>query len=273
MTSSAADSILSVHGVSKTFGGLAAVADCSASIRRGSITGLIGPNGAGKTTLFNLITGHTRPDSGHIYLDGRRIDRLAPHRVFRHGLVRTFQIPRPFESMSVVENLMLVPPSQAGESVLAGMLASRRTGREEEANFHKACEVLELVGLDALRDESAGHLSGGQKKLLELGRSLMCEPNVILLDEPAAGVNPTLSKKLMQAVKELQATRGMTFLVIEHDMNLIAENCDSVIVMTNGSVLMTGTPTQVKSDPRVLAAYLGDPVAMDIEPSQNGNAP
>jgi branched-chain amino acid transport system ATP-binding protein len=249
--------ILVVDSVSRTFGGLRAVNECSLSVQEGSITGLIGPNGAGKTTLFNIVSGFLKPTSGHIRFQGQRIDGLSPHAVFKRGLVRTFQIPRELSTMSVLENLMLVPAGQAGESIWNPWFLPWKVAREEEANFIKATQVLEFVELIHLRDEYAENLSGGQKKLLELARTLMCDPKMILLDEPGAGVNRVLMKKLTDDIERLRRELGITFLVIEHDMDLVTQLCDTVIVMSEGAKLAQGTPEEVKSDERVLEAYLG----------------
>ena len=249
--------ILKVDGVTRSFGGLRAVNECSLQVEEGSITGLIGPNGAGKTTLFNIISGFLKPDGGHILFQGERIDGLSAHAVFRRGLVRTFQIPRELGTMSVLENLMLVPAGQSGEKIWNPWFFPHRVSREEEANFIKATQVLEFVELIHLRDEYAGNLSGGQKKLLELARTLMCDPKMILLDEPGAGVNRVLMKKLTADVERLRRELGITFFVIEHDMDLVTQLCDTVIVMSEGGKLAQGTPQEVKSDERVLEAYLG----------------
>jgi branched-chain amino acid transport system ATP-binding protein len=249
--------ILQVEGVTRAFGGLKAVNDCSLEVEAGTITGLIGPNGAGKTTLFNIISGFLKPTSGRILFRGARIDGLSPHAVFRRGLVRTFQIPRELGSMTVLENLMLVPAGQAGESVWKTWFLRRAVSKEEDSNFIKATQVLEFVELIHLRDEYASNLSGGQKKLLELARTLMCDPQMILLDEPGAGVNRVLMRKLTGNIERLRKELGITFFVIEHDMDLIAQLCDTVIVMSEGSKLAQGTPDEVKRNERVLEAYLG----------------
>ncbi len=253
-------SILEVDNVTKSFGGLKAVNACTLSVAEQSITGLIGPNGAGKTTLFNLITGFIRPDSGRIFFDGDRIDGLAPHGVFHKGIVRTFQIPRELKSMTVLENLMLVPPKQAGERIWNPWFFGFRVSKQEEAIFEKAVRVLEFVDLLHLRDEYAANLSGGQKKLLELGRTLICDPRLILLDEPGAGVNRVLMKKLAADIERLRRELGITFFVIEHDMDLVTQLCDTVIVMSEGTKLAQGKPDEVKTDERVLEAYLGGQV-------------
>jgi len=249
--------ILTVDNVTKSFGGLHAVDGCSLSVAEGSITGLIGPNGAGKTTLFNLVTGFIEPDSGRILLRDNRIDHLPPHHLFRKGLLRTFQVPRELKGMTVLENLMLVPPGQAGETVWNSWLFRNRVARQEEANFAKALEVLDFVELGHLRDEYAATLSGGQKKLLELARTLMCDARLILLDEPGSGVNRVLMKKLVANIERLRREIGITFFVIEHDMDLVAQLCDTVIVMSEGKTLAQGTLDEIKRDERVLQAYLG----------------
>ena len=257
MNSDQRPAILTVEDVSKAFGGLQAVNRADLEVAEGSITGLIGPNGAGKTTLFNLISGFLKPDSGHITFRGERIDGLAPHKVFHRGLVRTFQIPRELGSMTVVENLMLVPIDQAGEYLWNSWFLPWRVSQQEETNFTKAEGVLHFLNLHHLRDEYALNLSGGQKKLLELGRTLMCNPKMILLDEPAAGVNRTLMRGIVEDIKRLREEMGITFFVIEHDMDIIALLCDRLIVMAEGTKLAEGSPDDVRKDERVLDAYLG----------------
>lgn len=252
--------MLELTGVTKEFGGLRAVEDITVSIARCAITGLIGPNGAGKTTLFNTIAGALRPSQGSIAFDGRRIDGLPPHRIFRAGIARTFQIPKPFAGMSVLENLMLAPIGQCGEQFWNPLLRPSRVRAEERAGRDKAIEVLDFLNLTRLADEPARNLSGGQLKLLEIGRALMSDPKLILLDEPGAGVNPTLLAQIMERIAELNR-RGVTFLIIEHNMDLVMTLCRPVIVMANGRLLMTGEPGEVRSDPRVLEAYLGGAAA------------
>lgn len=249
--------LLSVQNLVKNFGGMRAVDHCSLEVRRGTITGLIGPNGAGKTTLFNLITGSIRPDSGRVWLRDREITAQRADQVFASGMCRTFQIPREHGSMSVLENLMLVPPGQAGEQLWHAWFRPRLVRQQENANRKKALEVIELLNLGRVQNEYAANLSGGQKKLLELGRTLMADPELVLLDEPAAGVNRTLLKSLTSNIEFLCRERGITFLLIEHDMNMIMSLCTPVIVMSEGRKLMQGEPEQVRTDPRVLEAYLG----------------
>jgi len=249
--------ILEVEDVTKAFDGVRAVNRCNLSVRRGTITGLIGPNGAGKTTLFNLITGFLKPTGGRILFRGERIDGLPPHRIFHRGIVRTFQIPRELKTMTVLENLMLVPPDQAGEQIWNPWLFAFRVSRQERRIYEKALEVLEFVDLIHLRDDYAGNLSGGQKKLLELARTLMCDPEMILLDEPGAGVNRVLMRKLVENIETLRREAGITFFVIEHDMDLVTRLCNPVIVMSQGERLAEGSPEEIKQDERVLEAYLG----------------
>ena len=249
--------LLDVRTVTKSFEGLRAVSECSLQVRRGTITGLIGPNGAGKTTLFNLITGFLKPTAGEIAFAGERIDGLPPHRVFDKGIVRTFQIPRELKLMTVLENLMLVPAEQAGERLWNAWFLPFRVGRQEREIRDKALGVLEFVNLWHLRHEYASNLSSGQKKLLELARTLMGDPRLILLDEPGAGVNPTLMKSLVALIERLRDESGITFFLIEHDMDLVARLCNPVIVMSSGEKIAEGPPDEVVRDERVLEAYLG----------------
>jgi branched-chain amino acid transport system ATP-binding protein len=249
--------LLEVERVVKSFDGVRAVNDCSLQVQPGTITGLIGPNGAGKTTLFNLITGFFRPSSGRIVFKDERIDGLPPHRIFRRGIVRTFQIPRELKQMTVLENLMLVPADQAGERLWNPWFFPFRVARQEREFRDKALDILEFLDLWHLRDEYAANLSSGQKKLLELARTLMADPEMILLDEPGAGVNPTLMRKLVHNIEQLCYGKGITFFLIEHDMDLVTRLCNPIIVMSNGEKLAEGPPEEVKSDERVLEAYLG----------------
>ena len=249
--------LLQVQDLVKSFDGLRAVNHCSLEVRRGTITGLIGPNGAGKTTLFNLVTGFLRPTSGAILFKGDRLDGLAPHDIVKRGVVRTFQVPRELKRMTVLENLMLVPADQSGETLWKAWLLPLRVSHDEKRILEKALAVLDFIHLYHLRDEYAANLSAGQKKLLELARTLMAEPELILLDEPGAGVNPTLMKQLVGTIESLCDEQGMTFFLIEHDMDLVTRLCNPIIVMSNGEKLAEGAPDEVKSDERVLDAYLG----------------
>ena len=249
--------ILQVRDLVKDFGGVRAVDHCSLDIQPGAITGLIGPNGAGKTTLFNLISGFHKPTSGSITFLGRRIDGMGAHETFHTGLVRTFQIPREFKQMTVLENLMLVPANQTGERVWASWFTPWRIAPQERAIERQALETLEFLNLLHLKDEYAANLSGGQKKLLELGRTLMAKPKMILLDEPSAGVSPALTELLMDDIRRTQEETGITILIIEHNMRLVMSLCNPVIVMSEGRKLTEGAPEEVQRDEDVLSAYLG----------------
>ncbi len=243
--------LLDVRDVAHAFGGVRAVDGATFDVEAGSITGLIGPNGAGKSTLFNCISGFLRPRSGRVSMDGRRIDRLPPHRIARAGLVRTFQTPRALIRMTVAENVMLATPRHPGERL--GRLGRSRE-REAEA---RAAELLALVGLDGHAQALAGTLSGGQRKLLDLIRALMAEPRLLLLDEPMAGVNPTTRVQLLQHIRDLRDRDGITLLIVEHDLDFIMGASDRVIVMNDGRVIADGTPQEVRGDERVVDAYLG----------------
>jgi branched-chain amino acid transport system ATP-binding protein len=248
--------MLEVTQVVKEFGGLRAVDGVSFELKEHTITGLIGPNGAGKTTLFNTIAGVHKPTSGKITFGDKRISGLPPYRIFREGLVRTFQIPKPFPEMTVLENAMLVPLKQAGENFWSNWFSRGTVRAQERAIRERAREVLNFVGLERVTGDYAKNLSGGQQKLLELARALMVDPKLILLDEPGAGVNPTLLATIMDKLRELHA-QGITFLIIEHNMDLIMTLCNPVLVMAQGKLLLEGPPEEVRSDPRVLEAYLG----------------
>ena len=249
--------LLEVQGLIKQFGGHRAVDGASFRVEAGTVTGLIGPNGAGKTTCFNCIAGFLRTDGGRILFDGHDVTGAAPHRMFRRGLTRTFQIPQELASLSVLENLLLVPAGQSGERLWGPLLRPGLVRRQEAANVARAREVLELVELAPLMRDPAGSLSGGQRKLLELARALMSRPRMILLDEPGAGVNPTLARRLTDHIARVRDEMGVTFLLIEHDMDLVARVCDPVIVMTAGRVLVEGPPSAALANARVQEAYLG----------------
>ena len=255
--SSTADCMIVIDDLRMSFGGIRAVDGASLTIESGAITGLIGPNGAGKTTLFNVVAGVYRPTSGRIFLEGEEITGLAPHQLFAKGVLRTFQVAHEFSTLTVRENLMMVPAGQSGERLLDVWLRPRKIREQESAIRAKANEVIEFLKLEAVADELAGNLSGGQKKLLELGRTMMAEPRVVLLDEVGAGVNRTLLKEIAGAILRLNLHRGYTFCIIEHDMELISLLCDPVIVMAEGKVLTQGSAPVVQADERVIEAYLG----------------
>ena len=252
-----ADAMIEIQDIHKHFGGFHAVDGATMSIAKGSITGLIGPNGAGKTTLFNVIAGVLPPTSGRVTMEGEDITGLPPHTLFHKGLLRTFQIAHEFASMSVRENLMMVPGGQSGESILNAWIRRGQIRREEEALRHKADEVLKFLTIDHLADEKAGNLSGGQKKLLELGRTMMVDAKIVFLDEVGAGVNRTLLNTIGDAIIRLNRERGYTFVVIEHDMDFIERLCDPVICMAEGKVLAEGTLAEIKANEQVIEAYLG----------------
>jgi len=257
--------LIRVEHLSKSFGGLQAVRDCSFSLQKGRITGLIGPNGAGKTTVFNMIAGFIKPSSGRIFFQEQDVTGFTPERLFDLGIVRTFQIPHEFARMTVLENLMLVPPGQMGERLFKAWLGWGGLRRQERQVLRKAEEVLAFLELTHVADELAGNLSGGQKKLLELGRTMMTDARLVLLDEPAAGVNRTLMGKLAGMIQQLHRERGYTFCIIEHDMDLIAQLCDPIIVLAEGRVLTEGSMSTIRRDERVLEAYLGHSGAQETE--------
>ncbi|MGR3455982.1 ABC transporter ATP-binding protein [Pseudooceanicola sp.] len=246
-----------VEDVHKHFGGFHAVDGASLTIREGSITGLIGPNGAGKTTLFNVIAGVLEPTSGRVTMNGADITGLPPHVLFHKGLLRTFQIAHEFSSMTVRENLMMVPGGQSGETLWNAWFRRGAIARQEKALAEKANEVLDFLTISHLADEKAGNLSGGQKKLLELGRTMMVDARIVFLDEVGAGVNRTLLNTIGDAILRLNQERGYTFVVIEHDMDFIARLCDPVICMAEGKVLAEGTLDEIKANEHVIEAYLG----------------
>ena len=249
--------MITISGVNKHFGGIHAVRDATLQIETGSITGLIGPNGAGKTTLFNVIAGLYKPDSGTVQLDGQDITGLAPHELFARGLLRTFQIAHEFSSLTVCENLMMVPQNQSGERLMDAWLQPAKIRQEEAALITKANEVISFLQLDLVANERAGNLSGGQKKLLELGRTMMTDAKIVFLDEVGAGVNRTLLNHIGDSILRLNREQGYTFCMIEHDMEFISRLCDPVIVMAEGSVLATGSAAEIRNNDDVIEAYLG----------------
>ncbi|WP_115863841.1 ABC transporter ATP-binding protein [Halorussus litoreus] len=252
---------LEVRNLRKTFGGITAVDDVSFDVEKGSLTGLIGPNGAGKSTTFNLITGMHDPDSGTVQFNGEDVTGLAPHEIANRGLARTFQIARELEEMTVLENMMLAPKDQIGEELWRSVTPGVRgdVQRQEREQLERVWDVLDFFEIDHLAEEHAGNLSGGQRKLLEMARALLTDPDVLLLDEPFAGVNPSLEKRLLEHIHELRE-QGYTFLIVEHDMDLIMNNCERVIVMHQGRVLKDGTPAEIKQSEEVIEAYLGGEV-------------
>ncbi len=252
--------LLEAQGIRKTFGGIKAVDGMDLVVHSGEMVGLIGPNGAGKTTFFNVVAGWYRPDAGTVRFQGRPIHRLGPYRVAQRGLVRTFQITRTLARMTVLENMMLVPRQQLGEHLWAPFLpvfGRPRVASQEADVRNRAQELLAFFQLQHLEEEYAGALSGGQRKLLELARVLMIEPKMILLDEPTAGVNPTLARSIMQRLQEIRKTKGITILLIEHDMETVMKNCRRVLVMAAGRRLAEGTPDEIQENQQVIDAYLG----------------
>lgn len=249
--------MITVHNLTKKFGGFTAVNNASLTIAKGSITGLVGPNGAGKTTLFNVIAGVHAPTGGRVTLDGEDITGLPPHELFHRGLLRTFQIAHEFGTMTVRENLMMVPGGQSGERLMDVWLKPAKICEEEEVLRAKANDVIEFLEISHVADELAGNLSGGQKKLLELGRTMMVDAKIVFLDEVGAGVNRTLLNTIGDAIIRLNKERGYTFCVIEHDMDFIGRLCDPVIVMAEGGVLAEGMLDEIKANEQVIEAYLG----------------
>jgi ABC-type branched-subunit amino acid transport system ATPase component len=258
MTNKTHKTLLDARNLVRTFGGLRAVDDCSFTVARGTITGLIGPNGAGKSTAANLITGFMRAESGSILFDGTDIARLPAYRVARRGLTRTFQITRELERMTVIENLLAAPHNQLGESFWLGLIAPPAVRRQEESFLHRALKLLRDFDLYALRDEYAGNLSGGQRRLLELARVVMTQPKLLLLDEPFAGVNPVLATRLGDYVEALCREQGITFLIIEHNLSIVERLCHTVVVMALGRTIAEGTMEQLRANPTVVDAYLGE---------------
>ena len=249
--------MLQISKINKSFGGLKVLNNLSFKIEKGSISGLIGPNGAGKTTLFNVINGSLKPDSGSVQLNNYELIGLQPHELFEIGVLRTFQIPHEFFSLTVLDNLLVVPPNKIGETFFGQWFFEKKIKKIEEINVKKAKDILDILGLSHLEKEYAGNLSGGQKKLLELGRVMMVEPEIILLDEVGAGVNKTLLKKISNIIKKLNKEKKYTFIMIEHDLDFISKLCDTIIVMAEGQFLTQGNIQQIKSNQKVIDIYLG----------------
>ena len=249
--------ILQVKNLSKSFGGLKAISDCSLKIKKGSITGIIGPNGSGKTTLFNLISGNLKSSQGTVLFNNEDITNIPSYELFSKGVLRTFQIAHEFTNLTVLENLMMVPGGQSGEKLVNALFKPSLVKKEEKNVKEKALKVINFLNLKHLSNELAGNLSGGQKKLLELGRTMMVDAKLVLLDEVGAGVNRTLLKDIGSAILRLNKEQGYTFCMIEHDMEFISRLCNPVIVLSEGSVLFEGTPDQVKKNEKVIDSYLG----------------
>ena len=247
---------LTIRDLQKNFGSLRALDRVSLEVQGNSIVGLIGPNGSGKTTLFNVVSGFYEKDGGEIYFKGERIDGLAPDEIAKKGLCRTFQVCKAPEKLTVLENMMLAAKSQIGENPLSALFSRPRVSMFEKANLDRAMDLLEVLRLVDLKNEYAGNLSGGQKKLLSLGRAFMLDPDLILLDEPTAGVNLTLTTQLLKVIRELQKKEGKTFFIIEHSMKVISDICDKVLVLNFGKIMAEGTPEEIRKDEQVLKAYL-----------------
>ena len=256
-TAARAPALFEAEGIFKHFGGIQAVRGATMDVAKGSITALIGPNGAGKTTFFNLITGFYRPDKGRAVFDGREVQGRPPYMIARLGMVRTFQITKALAAMPVIDNMMLAAPAQPGEHLLNVVFRPFGWRAREREVHEQALELLDVFNLTRLADEYAGTLSGGQRKLLELARALMARPRFLLLDEPMAGINPTLGRRLLDHMQRLRSEDGVTFLFIEHDMEVVMNHSDRVIVMAEGKVIADGEPHEVRSDQAVIDAYLG----------------
>jgi neutral amino acid transport system ATP-binding protein len=249
--------LLAATGLCKSFGGIQAVKDANIEVAKGSITGLIGPNGAGKTTLFNLLSNFIHPDKGRVIFAGEPIHNLQPYQIAQQGLIRTFQVARTLSRLSVLENVLLAAQKQTGENFWQVQFKPHVVAKEEKQLKERAMFLLEFVGLEKKANDYAGSLSGGQRKLLEMGRALMTNPKLILLDEPAAGVNPRLIDDICDRILKWNREDGLTFLIIEHNMDVIMSLCDRVWVLAEGQNLAVGTPTEIQSNPKVLEAYLG----------------
>tara|TARA_B100000925_G_scaffold75681_1_gene53381 strand:- start:432 stop:1202 length:771 start_codon:yes stop_codon:yes gene_type:complete len=250
-------SLVKVQNMNKSFGGLKAINDCSIEIKENSITGIIGPNGSGKSTLFNLITGNLKPDQGSVFYNGLEITGKEPYELFKLGILRTFQIAHEFSNLTVIENLMMVPGNQLGEHLITSIFSREKFKKQENEIKEKAFEVLKFLKIDHLINEKAGNLSGGQKKLLELARTMMVDAKIVFLDEVGAGVNKSLLKEISDSILKLNEERNYTFCIIEHDIDFITKLCDPVIVLAEGKVLFQGTAKEVKDNNEVIDSYLG----------------
>ena len=251
------DNLVKVENLNKSFGGLRAIDNCSIEIKENSITGIIGPNGSGKSTLFNLITGNLKPDAGRVFYNGLDITGKEPHELFNLGILRTFQIAHEFTNLTVIENLMMVPGNQMGERLITSIFTRDKFKKQENEIKEKALDVLKFLKIDHLINEKAGNLSGGQKKLLELARTMMVDAKIVFLDEVGAGVNKSLLKEISESILKLNEERKYTFCIIEHDIDFITKLCDPVIVLAEGKVLFQGSPREVKENNEVIDSYLG----------------
>tara|TARA_Y100001935_G_C17254370_1_gene482805 strand:+ start:103 stop:873 length:771 start_codon:yes stop_codon:yes gene_type:complete len=251
------NNLVKVQNINKSFGGLRAINNCSIEIKENSITGIIGPNGSGKSTLFNLITGNLKPDEGSVFYNGLEITGKEPYELFKLGILRTFQIAHEFSNLTVIENLMMVPGNQLGENLITSIFSREKFKKQENEIKEKAFEVLKFLKIDHLINEKAGNLSGGQKKLLELARTMMVDAKIVFLDEVGAGVNKSLLKEISDSIIKLNEERNYTFCIIEHDIDFITKLCDPVIVLAEGKVLFQGTAKEVKENNEVIDSYLG----------------
>ena len=249
--------MLKVDQLTKNFDNLRAVDHCSFEVSQGLIFGLIGPNGSGKTTVFNLVTGFLKPTAGRISFKGQEITGLRPYQIAQLGIVRTFQLVRAFNRMTVMENLLTAPKNQAGENCFLGILQTAKVRRQEQEAIKRARDLLTLVGLEKVADEYCGNLSYAEQKMVEITRALMTDPQLILLDEPASGINPTLVNQILDGIRRLRDEQGKTFLVVEHDMRVIMNLCDRIAVLDYGQKIAEGTPAEISADSRVIDAYLG----------------
>ena len=249
--------LLKVEGLTKDFGGLRAVDRCSFEVPRGSIFGLIGPNGSGKTTVFNLVTGFLEPTEGRVFFNGHDITGLRPHEVARYGIARTFQLVRTFNRMTVMENLLLGVQHQPGENLLWGILQTPYVRRQERQAIERARALLSIVGLEHAANEYCGNLSYAEQKMVELTRALMSDPQLVMLDEPTSGINPTLVNRILDYIRQLREEQGKTFLVVEHDMRVIMNLCDRIAVLDYGQKIAEGTPAEICANAAVIDAYLG----------------